>query len=254
MQDAGQPRRRRRLPVDKLIDIWYIVSGLILVIYGIIILIITDWKNKNENNIMIWIIVNNIRLAYEAFSSYYYYYLNRNHGIFSKVIGTISFISYLILQFYAIYLLNHKVFFKDGPEYTYIEINLILFLIWSEFMMVFIIISIIYYCAERCLGYLIINRIMNGRHPIIIFFPNLRHLYRRLNDVQIQQLPTYEFIPDLEEEANSCDELCAICLTSYEVTERIIKLPCNHIFHQECGVEWLKVNASCPMCRKSILP
>lgn len=29
-------------------------------------------------------------------------------------------------------------------------------------------------------------------------------------------------------------------------------MECKHIFHKQCLDEWLRVNASCPTCRKSI--
>ncbi|XP_071730677.1 RING-H2 finger protein ATL22-like [Rutidosis leptorrhynchoides] len=45
---------------------------------------------------------------------------------------------------------------------------------------------------------------------------------------------------------------CAICLSDYEPKEEIRTIPeCNHYFHAECIDEWLKLNVTCPVCRKS---
>lgn len=47
--------------------------------------------------------------------------------------------------------------------------------------------------------------------------------------------------------------ICIICydalLSGYEAT----KFPCNHLFHQECILEWFYVKLECPICRNEIL-
>lgn len=48
------------------------------------------------------------------------------------------------------------------------------------------------------------------------------------------------------------DDTCAICLSKYEPREALRTIPeCNHYFHLDCIDEWLKLNATCPMCRNS---
>ncbi|RZC61755.1 hypothetical protein C5167_023546 [Papaver somniferum] len=49
------------------------------------------------------------------------------------------------------------------------------------------------------------------------------------------------------------DAECCICLTSYDDGAEIHGLPCNHHFHETCIVKWLKINASCPLCKFNIL-
>ena len=44
---------------------------------------------------------------------------------------------------------------------------------------------------------------------------------------------------------------CAICLTDLDL-ERVLKVPCDHIFHKECLVGWLKRSTYCPLCRTDI--
>lgn len=49
------------------------------------------------------------------------------------------------------------------------------------------------------------------------------------------------------------DAECCICLTSYEDGAELHALPCNHHFHASCIVKWLKMNATCPLCKYNIL-
>lgn len=48
----------------------------------------------------------------------------------------------------------------------------------------------------------------------------------------------------------------AICLSNYAVGEEVRQLPCQgaHHFHRQCCDDWLKIHATCPCCRESLLP
>ncbi|KAL3634206.1 hypothetical protein CASFOL_021260 [Castilleja foliolosa] len=51
------------------------------------------------------------------------------------------------------------------------------------------------------------------------------------------------------------DAVCAICLCEYRESETLRMLTdCRHCFHVMCVDAWLKLNASCPVCRSSPLP
>lgn len=46
------------------------------------------------------------------------------------------------------------------------------------------------------------------------------------------------------------DDLCAICLETYEDGDSLTGLPCRHSFHTECIRPWLSgKSALCPMCK-----
>jgi len=43
---------------------------------------------------------------------------------------------------------------------------------------------------------------------------------------------------------------CLICLDSFEGPDSVVQLPCGHVFHTHCVVDWLKQNMTCPVrCR-----
>jgi E3 ubiquitin-protein ligase RNF115/126 len=42
---------------------------------------------------------------------------------------------------------------------------------------------------------------------------------------------------------------CAICISDIVKNEETILLPCGHMYHSKCIVEWLNQNNKCPVCR-----
>ncbi|KAI3790217.1 hypothetical protein L2E82_03095 [Cichorium intybus] len=48
------------------------------------------------------------------------------------------------------------------------------------------------------------------------------------------------------------DAVCCICLAKYADNDLLRELPCTHFFHIQCVDKWLKINASCPLCKFEI--
>jgi hypothetical protein len=46
---------------------------------------------------------------------------------------------------------------------------------------------------------------------------------------------------------------CIICYQSFELSEKVKTLVCNHFFHEECIDRWLHDHATCPMCRSHVV-
>lgn len=42
---------------------------------------------------------------------------------------------------------------------------------------------------------------------------------------------------------------CSVCKENYKVDDTICKMPCEHIFHEDCLMPWLNQHNSCPVCR-----
>lgn len=49
---------------------------------------------------------------------------------------------------------------------------------------------------------------------------------------------------------------CVICLDGYRAGDTVciaVNESCNHIYHRECVVKWLKKNDRCPLCRVDLM-
>ena len=45
---------------------------------------------------------------------------------------------------------------------------------------------------------------------------------------------------------------CSVCQDIIKYKDKILILPCNHIFHKDCIKEWFKKKLDCPSCREQI--
>mgnify|MGYP001464308136 CR=1 FL=1 len=72
-------------------------------------------------------------------------------------------------------------------------------------------------------------------------------------------IPTQYIINTINDNAKLFDGIdngitnCPICLDDFNKEKEIIVLKCDHIYHKECIIEWVKMNISCPLCRSESL-
>ena len=52
--------------------------------------------------------------------------------------------------------------------------------------------------------------------------------------------------------AHDSHTACAVCLQEFQAEELATRLPCMHLFHEDCVRTWLKKNHTCPTCRKAL--
>ncbi|KAL2195939.1 hypothetical protein P885DRAFT_70077 [Corynascus similis CBS 632.67] len=45
---------------------------------------------------------------------------------------------------------------------------------------------------------------------------------------------------------------CAVCVDDMVRGDRAAVLPCDHFFHGDCVLPWLKLHGTCPVCRRSV--
>lgn len=46
---------------------------------------------------------------------------------------------------------------------------------------------------------------------------------------------------------------CSICLNSFEQGDDLIRLPCQHRFHETCLCPWVQICGDCPNCRAAVV-
>lgn len=45
---------------------------------------------------------------------------------------------------------------------------------------------------------------------------------------------------------------CSVCWEDFRLDEPVRKLPCEHVYHENCIIPWLELHGTCPICRKSL--
>lgn len=56
---------------------------------------------------------------------------------------------------------------------------------------------------------------------------------------------------EVEEDDDDDDKKCVVCLENFEPKTMVMVTPCNHMFHEDCIVPWVKSHGRCPVCRFS---
>ncbi|OIW13160.1 hypothetical protein TanjilG_07766 [Lupinus angustifolius] len=128
-----------------------------------------------------------------------------------------------------------------------------------------------HYSAALCVGFLLLITLM-ALTAHCCSHRNLQNtqstrtiaMDRDISDINIQVLGEEEFEAIVKNypvllysqaklENSSSILSCTICLADYKDSEWLRFLPdCGHYFHKDCIDIWLRVNMSCPVCRKSL--
>ncbi|KAG1367773.1 putative E3 ubiquitin-protein ligase RING1 [Cocos nucifera] len=52
-----------------------------------------------------------------------------------------------------------------------------------------------------------------------------------------------------EDDEKDEEKRCTVCLETFVPNEQVMMTPCNHMFHNDCLVPWVKGQGNCPVCR-----
>eukprot|EP00741_Cyanophora_paradoxa_P024991 tig00000319_g24123.t1 len=69
---------------------------------------------------------------------------------------------------------------------------------------------------------------------------------RGVSQAERARLPVYAATS-----AESSQE-CQVCKDRMAAGLRVMKLPCDHIYHEACISQWFDANRTCPVCRREI--
>ncbi|XP_005098687.1 uncharacterized protein LOC101863671 isoform X1 [Aplysia californica] len=103
----------------------------------------------------------------------------------------------------------------------------------------------------------ILNPVSEDYEQLLALAEQIGEVNRGLSKSELDKLPTSKHRCDSSEGAEagagSADsQQCNICLNDYENGDRKRNLPCKHDFHKDCVDQWLKTNATCPVCRADV--
>merc|ERR1712014_232546 len=45
---------------------------------------------------------------------------------------------------------------------------------------------------------------------------------------------------------------CELCLIDYEAGDELLRLPCMHLFHNDCVSPWIRKAHTCPVCQMDV--
>lgn len=67
----------------------------------------------------------------------------------------------------------------------------------------------------------------------------------------VAALPRVTLTSDRDVAALS-ERSCAVCMTAFECGEQVVLLACQHPFHCDCVLPWLRQTSTCPACRHQL--
>jgi len=62
-----------------------------------------------------------------------------------------------------------------------------------------------------------------------------------------------QYISSVNEAEITHSEKCVICLDDYYYNNNVVKLECEHKYHQICIEKWLMEKTICPLCKYNVL-
>ena len=82
-----------------------------------------------------------------------------------------------------------------------------------------------------------------------------RHKQHPISEENIQKLKKFKLNEKYCKKENDGQyekPNCCICLEEIEMGKETLLLPCGHMFHEGCCMNWLKKSNTCPVCRFEI--
>jgi hypothetical protein len=82
--------------------------------------------------------------------------------------------------------------------------------------------------------------------PILLFLSVICIYHYMVMNILIKEI-------DKDEIVDKINNMCSICLEEYIDDRKMSRLKCDHIYHKECIMKWIKNNNECPLCRAEVI-
>lgn len=83
---------------------------------------------------------------------------------------------------------------------------------------------------------------------LFIIYMCFPHLFKK-SKINLERLNINFEVEKYDENIEYTPEICVICLDIYCENQNILKLECNHFFHENCIKEWFEKKSICPYCK-----
>lgn len=87
---------------------------------------------------------------------------------------------------------------------------------------------------------------------------NTERTTREVEDIMSQRRGLFEETIDMIDKFEwppkevTTQQTCMICLSDFALGDDCRRLPCNHVFHGSCCLEWLRRCTDCPICKDNV--
>jgi hypothetical protein len=205
-----------------------------------------------------------------------YLYVLKNKSLFSSNCFKMISISFLLIFIFSIISNILLTFNRElGSVTKYIKYSLIFKIAETSFFFFDILLVYIYESKKRIIFSFIIDFIvifiMNmteifkiyeliknvNMNIEIIHNSNTHHIEirKKIKNLLIaREMEKYEkkYLQNILDKEKKDSNICTICQEKL-LNKKCCTTNCNHFFHSECLIKWLKEKHNCPLCRKEIL-
>lgn len=67
----------------------------------------------------------------------------------------------------------------------------------------------------------------------------------------LEKLPVFKYTEQREQHMKKSHDscVCAVCQCDFEKGDELLQLPCQHVYHKDCIMPWMKEHNTCAVCR-----
>lgn len=107
----------------------------------------------------------------------------------------------------------------------------------------------------NCIGFKTKLRLFIGflfEAPQLIFLTLIFIFLMKIIPILDRSLSIKRNIKTRISKKNDTKNSCSICLENFSLYERISETICNHIYHENCFINWAKESDLCPICKRDV--